>query len=60
MKEFVEEKGNYLPEKYKSTLQNYQVKEGNIVIALTRTIIAAGLCGDGRLGSIAGINAAVA
>ena len=43
VKKFVEEKDNYLPEKYKSTLQDYKVKEGNIVIALTRTIIAAGL-----------------
>ena len=43
VKEFVEEKNNYLPEKYLTTLQDYQVREGNIVIALTRTIIAAGL-----------------
>ena len=43
VKEFVEEKDNYLPEKYKGTYQDFQVREGNIVIALTRTIIAAGL-----------------
>ena len=43
VKEFVEETDNYLPEKYKTTSQDYEVKEGNIVIALTRTIIAAGL-----------------
>jgi type I restriction enzyme S subunit len=41
--EFIEEIENYLPEKHKETLQDYQVKEGNIVIALTRTIISAGL-----------------
>jgi len=33
----------FCPEKHKETLQDYQVKEGNIVIALTRTIISAGL-----------------
>jgi len=43
VKEFVEYKNNYLPEKYITTLQDYQVREGNIVIALTRTIISAGL-----------------
>lgn len=43
VREFVEETDNYLPEKYKETLKDYQVKEGNIVIALTRTIIAGGL-----------------
>jgi len=43
VKEFVEETNNYLPEKFKETLKEFQVKEGNIVIALTRTIIAAGL-----------------
>jgi len=43
VKEFVEETDNYLPEKFKDTLKEFQVKEGNIVIALTRTIIAAGL-----------------
>lgn len=43
VKEFIEETENYLPEKYKETLKEFQVKEGNIVIALTRTIIAAGL-----------------
>lgn len=43
VKEFVEETENYLPEKYKDTFNAYKVKEGNIVIALTRTIISAGL-----------------
>ena len=43
VKEFVEEADNYLPEKFKDTLKEVQVKEGNIVIALTRTIISAGL-----------------
>lgn len=43
VKQFIEETNNYLPEKYKDNLIDYQVKEGNIVIALTRTIIAAGL-----------------
>jgi len=43
VKEFVEETANYLPEKYKETLKDVQVKEGNIVIALTRTIISEGL-----------------
>src|SRR5690606_18522750 len=43
VKEFVEEADNYLPEKFKETLKDFQVKEGNIVIALTRTIISAGL-----------------
>lgn len=43
VKEFVEEKDNYLPENYSSTLKEYLVSEGNIVIALTRTIISAGL-----------------
>ncbi len=43
VKRFIEETDNYLPEKFKDTLKDFQVKEGNIVIALTRTIIAAGL-----------------
>lgn len=43
VKEFVEEVDNYLPEKFKDTLKEVQVREGNIVIALTRTIISAGL-----------------
>jgi len=43
VKEFVEENNNYLPERYRNAFQDYQVREGNIVIALTRTIIAAGL-----------------
>ncbi|MCZ2277657.1 MAG: restriction endonuclease subunit S [Bacteroidia bacterium] len=43
VKEFIEEADNYLPEKFKDTLKEVQVREGNIVIALTRTIISAGL-----------------
>lgn len=43
VKEFVEESDNYLPEQFKESLKDVQVKEGNIVIALTRTIISAGL-----------------
>lgn len=43
VKEFVEEDANYLPEKFKNTLKEVQVRKGNIVIALTRTIISAGL-----------------
>jgi type I restriction enzyme S subunit len=43
VKEFVEESGNYLPGKYKDSYANYTVEEGNVVIALTRTIISAGL-----------------
>ncbi len=43
VKEFIEEVNNYLPEKYIETLKEFRVKEGSIVIALTRTIISAGL-----------------
>jgi type I restriction enzyme S subunit len=43
VREFVEATDNYLPEKFKETLKEFQVREGNIVIALTRTIISAGL-----------------
>ena len=43
VKEFVEESENYLPEKFRETLKEFQVREGDIVIALTRTIISAGL-----------------
>lgn len=43
VKEFIEETDNYLPEKYKDTLKEVQVRKENIVIALTRTIISAGL-----------------
>jgi len=43
VEEFVEEESNFLPEEYLETYKDYQVQEGNIVIALTRTIIAAGL-----------------
>jgi type I restriction enzyme S subunit len=43
VKEFVEESENYLPEKFRETFKEFQVREGDIVIALTRTIISAGL-----------------
>ena len=43
VKEFVAETDNYLPEAFGETLNKVQVKEGDIVIALTRTIISAGL-----------------
>lgn len=43
VQEFIEEVDNYLPEKFKLTLNDFQVNEGNIVIALTRTIISTGL-----------------
>lgn len=41
--EFVEEDGNCLPESFRSTHSDVMVKKGNIVIALTRTIISDGL-----------------
>ncbi len=40
---FVEEEDNYLPENFNFKMKDYIVREGNIVIALTRTIISAGL-----------------
>ncbi|MCX5773502.1 MAG: restriction endonuclease subunit S [Fusobacteria bacterium] len=43
VKEFIKETDNFLPEKYKESFSDFQVKEGNIVMALTRTIIASGL-----------------
>jgi type I restriction enzyme, S subunit len=43
VKEFIEEEDNFLPEKYRQQLPDVRVKEGNIVIALTRTIISSGL-----------------
>lgn len=43
VKEFVEECDNYLPETFKETFREFSVRRNNIVIALTRTIIAAGL-----------------
>ena len=43
VKEFIEETDNYLPEKYLHAFKNFIVSKGNIVIALTRTIIGAGL-----------------
>lgn len=41
--EFIEESDNYLPAEYVDSLQDSQVSSGDIVIALTRTIISAGL-----------------
>jgi len=43
VKQFVEEEGNYLPIAFSETFSEYSVQEGNIVIALTRTIISSGL-----------------
>ncbi len=43
VKEFVQEEANLLPEKFQETFLDYSVQEGNIVIALTRTIISSGL-----------------
>jgi len=43
VKEFVEESSNYLPDKFNEELKEVQVKTGDIVIALTRTIISSGL-----------------
>lgn len=43
VKEFVEETDNYLPDSFSKTYSEYSVQEGNIVIALTRTIISNGL-----------------
>lgn len=43
VKKFIEESDNCLPEKFKDTLKDFQVRKGDIVIALTRTIISTGL-----------------
>jgi type I restriction enzyme S subunit len=43
VKKFIEETDNYLPEQFKESLKEVQVREGNILIALTRTIISSGL-----------------
>ena len=43
VKTFVEENDNLLPKKFKETHKEYLIHEGDIVIALTRTIIADGL-----------------
>ncbi|MFH0735442.1 MAG: restriction endonuclease subunit S [bacterium] len=43
VKEFIEGTSDYLPEKRKDICKDVLVKEGNIVIALTRTIISTGL-----------------
>ena len=43
VREFVSESGGMLPHCYGDQYSEYQVRKGNIVIALTRTIISAGL-----------------
>ena len=43
VKKFVKTSGNNLPTEFQEELSNYIIHEGNIVIALTRTIIAEGL-----------------
>jgi len=43
VKEFIEEYDNNLPDKYNVVSKEFQVKTGDIVIALTRTIISTGL-----------------
>jgi type I restriction enzyme S subunit len=43
VKNFVEESDNYLPSKYIEKYSNYKVSSGDLVIALTRTIISNGL-----------------
>ncbi len=41
--EFIEESDNYLPAEYADSRQDVQVNSGDIVIALTRTVISTGL-----------------
>lgn len=43
VREFIEEVDNYLPSKFGEIYKEFRVKENDIVIALTRTIISAGL-----------------
>ena len=43
VKEFIEDIDNYLPERFVNDYSGYLVHEGNIAIALTRTIISSGL-----------------
>jgi type I restriction enzyme S subunit len=43
VREFVEETDNYLPFKFRSEYSKFLVSSGDIVLALTRSIIAAGL-----------------
>ena len=43
VKEFVKTEDNYLPSSFLETYKKYKVFKGNIVIALTRTIISSGL-----------------
>jgi len=43
IREFVEDSNNKLPAGYEETYKNYLINSGDIVIALTRTIISGGL-----------------
>lgn len=43
VKEFVEESNNLLPQNFKSQYSKFLVKKGDIVIALTRSVISTGL-----------------
>ena len=43
VREFIEDTDELLPEKFVETQKNFTVKEGDIVISLTRTIISSGL-----------------
>ena len=43
VKAFVQESSSYLPKKFSTQYGNYRVDKGNIVIALTRSIISTGL-----------------
>ena len=43
VKEFIQTKDNYLPSSFSDTYNKYRVYKGNLVIALTRTIISSGL-----------------
>jgi type I restriction enzyme S subunit len=43
VKEFIQTEDNYLPSSFSDTYNKYRVHKGNLVIALTRTIISSGL-----------------
>jgi type I restriction enzyme S subunit len=43
VKEFIQTEDNYLPSSFSGTYNKYRVHKGNLVIALTRTIISSGL-----------------
>jgi len=43
VKEFIQTEDNYLPSSFSDTYNKYKVHKGNLVIALTRTIISSGL-----------------